>query len=381
MVAMEEQLDPIFELIIQRQVEKGYGNYTADEFLSRPLEHSPVQSILFLLALSISSVTGLIGNILVIGAVIVSRRLRTTGNMFIVNLAVADIIIVTIVEPFNILGVIDGPEFFVRNVWWCHTLSVVCVMSCSSSMMNLAAISVNRYIMINKNHYYNQIFTKNKTFLLCVLVWFLAFLIELPNLTGWGGHTFDLKTLGCSFDRLISLSYTIFLSVMALWLPLLVIMFCYLNIYFYVKKSRKQMEKQMKKQTKKEKKKTKRQRDNVNLARTFFIVFLTFLICWTPYDLTLFFDRGDRWPSWLYTVFLQIGHFNSSLNSILYGATNRNFRDGYKQFLQKVCCSCKFRVMVKISGDKKNSSTDSSSGYSTSSDNTHHKIFPASHYV
>ncbi|XP_069120182.1 melatonin receptor type 1A-like [Argopecten irradians] len=378
---MEEELDPIFQLIISREVEKGYVNFSTDDLLSSPLENYPVQSIMFLVALVMSCIVGIVGNTLVIGAVIVSKRLRTTGNMFIVNLAVADLIIVTIVEPFNILGVIDGPYFFVRNVWWCHTLSVVCVMSCSSSMMNLAAIAVNRYIMINKNHYYNQIFTKGKTLLLCVLVWFVAFLIELPNLAGWGGHTFDLKTLGCSFDRLISLSYTIFLSVMALWLPLMVIMFCYLKIYFYVKKSRLQMEKQMKTQTKKEKKKSKRQRDNVNLARTFFIVFLTFLICWTPYDLTLFFDRGDRWPSWLYTLFLQIGHFNSSLNSILYGATNRNFREGYKQFLRKICCTCKVTIVVKISGDKKNSLTDSSSGYSSTTDNAHHKIYPASHYV
>jgi hypothetical protein len=44
-------------------------------------------------------------------------------------------------------------------------------------------------------------------------------------------------------------------------------------------------------------------------------------------DLTLFFDRADAWPSWLYVLFMQVGHFNSSLNSILYGFTNRHFRD------------------------------------------------------
>jgi hypothetical protein len=32
---------------------------------------------------------------------------------------------------------------------------------------------------------------------------------------------------------------------------------------------------------------------------------------------------------------MQVGHFNSSLNSILYGFTNRHFREGYKQFLTK----------------------------------------------
>jgi hypothetical protein len=40
-------------------------------------------------------------------------------------------------------------------------------------------------------------------------------------------------------------------------------------------------------------KKKKGKADEVRLARTFFFVFISFLVCWTPYDLTLFFDRAD----------------------------------------------------------------------------------------
>lgn len=187
--------------------------------------------------------------------------------------------------------------------------------------------------MINKFQLYKRIFTKRKTICICVSLWIIAFLIELPNLTGWGGHTFDRKTLGCSFDRLISLSYTIFLSITALYIPLMLILFCYIKIFLYVRRSRRQIAKAKSGNCKVKKKKGKA--DEVRLARTFFIVFISFLVCWTPYDLTLFFDRADTWPSWLYVLFLQVGHFNSSLNSILYGFTNRHFREGYKQFLTK----------------------------------------------
>lgn len=184
--------------------------------------------------------------------------------------------------------------------------------------------------MINKFQLYKRIFTKKKTLLICIGLWFIAFLIELPNLTGWGGHTFDLKTLGCSFDRLFSLGYTIFLSITALYIPLTLILYCYVKIYLYVRRSRRQINKSM--AGKKDKSKRGRN-DEIRLARTFFIVFMSFLICWTPYDLTLFFDRDDKWPGWLYVLFMQVGHFNSSLNSIVYGFTNRHFREGYKEFL------------------------------------------------
>ncbi|XP_071157126.1 melatonin receptor type 1B-A-like [Mytilus edulis] len=320
----------IFQRIVSRERAKGL-NFTIDDLNKSPLEHQHLVSVLFLTALVVSCITGLIGNTLVIGAVMISKKLRTTGNMFIVNLAIADFIVILIVEPFNYIGIINGAGPYIENVWLCHFVAIICVMACVCSMMNLAAVAVNRYIMINKFQLYKRIFTKRKTILMCTSLWFIAFLIELPNLTGWGGHTFDLKTLGCSFDRLISLSYTIFLSVTALYIPLSLILFCYVKIYLYVRQSRRHIAMSVKCKTRNK----KGRKDEVRLARTFFIVFISFLICWTPYDLTLFLDRSDKWPSWLYILFMQVGHFNSSVNSILYGLTNRHFREGYKQFLSK----------------------------------------------
>ena len=55
----------------------------------------------------------------VVGAVIVSKKLRTTGNMFIVNLAIADLIVILIVEPFNYVGKLSFvlSTLTQRNVW------------------------------------------------------------------------------------------------------------------------------------------------------------------------------------------------------------------------------------------------------------------------
>lgn len=353
---MEEGI--ILRRIIDRETAKGV-NFTEESLEAMPIKTDGVLSIVFLTALSLSCIVGIIGNTLVIGAIVVSKKLRTTGNMFIVNLAIADFVVVGIVEPFNMVGIIVGGSFFIDHIWMCHTVAIICVLACVCSMMNLAAISINRYVMINKHSYYSRIFTKKKTIFYCCFLWFIAFLVELPNLVGWGGHTFDLKTLGCSFDRLLSFPYVIFLSIAALWLPLSLIMFCYLKIYLYVRNSRRQLAKTMNTLTK-DKKKQKRQKEDVHLARTFFIVFLSFLLCWAPYDITLFFDRDDQWPNWLYIVFLQIGHFNSSLNSILYGATNKRFRDGYKEFIIKICNVGRFQKDVRIS-DRSTTDTNLSS--------------------
>ena len=40
----------------------------------------------------------------VLGAIASSKRLRRTGNLFIANLAIADLCVTSIVNPFSIIG-------------------------------------------------------------------------------------------------------------------------------------------------------------------------------------------------------------------------------------------------------------------------------------
>ncbi|KAJ8300548.1 hypothetical protein KUTeg_022067 [Tegillarca granosa] len=267
-LVIEMEYGEIVRRIMDRQTDVMNDSETT---LSKiPLQQQEDISIVFLTALAFSCLIGVIGNTMVIGAVIVYKKLRTMGNMFIVNLAIADLIVVTIVEPFNIVGVTVGPSFFLNNLWICHIVSIVCVMACVCSMLNLAAIAINRYILITKSHIYRNIYTKRRT------------------------------------------------------------------IYRRVSKIKKQLRK-ISIYSKKDKKRSRKLQDDANLALTFFIVFMSFLICWAPFDLLILIDREDRCPQWVYIFFLQIGHFNSSLNSILYGLTNNRFRDGYSTFFKKIC--------------------------------------------
>jgi len=59
-----EDIDIIYQRIIYREKAKGI-NFTLDDLYKSPLEHQQDLSIVFLVALVISCVSGLIGNILV----------------------------------------------------------------------------------------------------------------------------------------------------------------------------------------------------------------------------------------------------------------------------------------------------------------------------
>ncbi|CAL8086046.1 unnamed protein product [Orchesella dallaii] len=89
------------------------------------------------------SATALIGNLLVLWIVMVSRRMRTVTNMFIANLALADIIIGLFAIPFQFQAALlqrwNLPDFM------CAFCPFVQVLSVNVSVFTLSAIALDRY--------------------------------------------------------------------------------------------------------------------------------------------------------------------------------------------------------------------------------------------
>lgn len=173
----------------------------------------------------------------------------------------------------------------------------------------------------------------------CFLLWVICIALEMPNFIGWGGHTFDLKTMACSYDRLADLSYTIFFCLVAIGIPLVTVFFSYISIFLYVRKTRKELSRIAGKNIKSFRGKEQRaQNEELQLAKTLFIVFCVFLVCWSPYAIIVLIDLDDNWSKIVYVVVIQMAHTNSSLNSVFYAATNARFRQGYKKTLNVIFC-------------------------------------------
>ena len=78
-------------------------------------------------------------------------------------------------------------------------------------------------------------------------------------------------------------------------------------------------------------------RQEVKLAKTLFIVFIVFCLCWAPYALMCLIDRYNKIPKEAYTFAILMAHTSSTLNSILYAVTNKGLRQGYKKFIFILC--------------------------------------------
>ena len=186
------------------------------------------------------------------------------------------------------------------------------------------------------NSLYSKIYTWKQSILLAITLWAICFVLEIPNYFSWGGHTFDPKTMACSYDRTANYTYTLFFVMVAIAPPLILVCFCYLRIFLAVRASKKALEAITNKDEKKSASKDSGwDSKELKLAKTLFIVFVTFLIFWAPYAVVVLIDYGDNWPKVVYVIVIQLAHTNSSANSIIYAATNKDFREGYRRF---ICC-------------------------------------------
>ena len=195
---------------------------------------------------------------------------------------------------------------------------------------------------------YHKIFTLRNSVLMAVGLWVVSALMEMPNFVGWGDHYYDQKSLNCMWDRTADYGYTIFFATAGIGFPVCLISYCHFKVYSYVRMSEKRVanssvEAAANKTTSGNFERTA----SMRLSKTLSIIFVIFCICWTPYAITVVVDRHDEAPLWVYIFVVLIAHTNSSINFILYGMTNREFRRGYWKVINYTKCGRFFTDKIR----------------------------------
>ncbi|XP_054627809.1 alpha-2Db adrenergic receptor-like [Dunckerocampus dactyliophorus] len=142
--------------------------------------HSLAASVLILLVVTVIILVTVVGNVLVVLAVFTSRALRAPQNLFLVSLASADILVATLVIPFSLANEVMGYWYFGST--WCSFYLALDVLFCTSSIVHLCAISLDRYWSITKAVSYNRKRTPKRIKVMISVVWLISIVISSPPL-------------------------------------------------------------------------------------------------------------------------------------------------------------------------------------------------------
>ena len=182
------------------------------------------------------SVVAVIGNFLVILAILWNKKLRTTCNFLFLNLAVADMLQGAISMPLRLADQLNQTDD--SPLIPCLVVIPLTVFLFGASNFNLTLISLDRYLALRKPFIYPTLAEPRKTAFVVAVSWVLIFMIAFLPIMGWGAaETADVTDI-CLFSTTLSREYLFMLfSIVNLFV---IIILAFTN-YFILKTARSQI--------------------------------------------------------------------------------------------------------------------------------------------
>lgn len=219
---------------------------------------------------SVVFVIGLVGNILVVLVLMQYKRLKSMTSIYLLNLAISDLIFLFTL-PFWI-------DYKVKDDWifgdaMCKLLSGFYFMGLYSEIFFIILLTIDRYLAIVHAVFALRARTITFGIITSIVVWVLAVLASVPGLyfskTQWEftHHTCSIHFPPESFTKWKQFQ-ALKLNIMGLVLPLLVMIVCYTGIIKIL--LRRPNEKKAK------------------AVRLIFVIMIIFFLFWTPYNLSVF---------------------------------------------------------------------------------------------
>uniref|UniRef100_A0A8D3CHK6 G-protein coupled receptors family 1 profile domain-containing protein n=1 Tax=Scophthalmus maximus TaxID=52904 RepID=A0A8D3CHK6_SCOMX len=287
---------------------------------------------------SVIFVLGFLGNSLVIVTYAFYKRTKSMTDVYLLNVAVADL-----------LFVLSLPLIVYNELWsWpmgpvaCKLLRGSYSVNLYSGMLLLACISADRYIAIVQARRSFRLRSLAYSRLICALVWTFAFLLSVPTFYFYNwyepSHTRD-SFLNRTFTRDFSFmdddaARTTKVAVpstqlaVGFFLPLLVMISCYSAIVVTLLRAR------------------NFQRHRA--VRVVLAVVAVFLVCHLPYNVALFHDTVSMFQQQTCeasdalqvakTVTQTVAYLHCCLNPVLYAFVGVKFRNHFLRIVQDLWC-------------------------------------------
>ncbi|CAO1435415.1 unnamed protein product [Diamesa serratosioi] len=307
-------------------------------------------------------ILGASGNTLVVLAIIRNKQMRTARNMFIVNLAISDLLLCLVTMPLTLIEILTKYYPFGTSVVLCKLIGTLQGTSIFVSTISITAIALDRYQVILYPTSDN--IKVMGAFLILTGIWILAIMCAAPlfifrDLIHYEINIsiLNINTISYCVENWPNLPvfsgrvyYSLFSLALQYFIPILVVSSVYLRIYFKLK-NRLVISQKVASfgEHKRERTRGRRmQRTNCLLIS----IALIFGISWLPLnlfnlyaDLFMSDDLLTQKVMIIYAICHMAGMSSACSNPMLYGWLNDNFRKEFNEIL------CRRRI-AHLSGVK-----------------------------
>ncbi|KAK6746566.1 hypothetical protein RB195_000066 [Necator americanus] len=287
--------------------------------------------------------TGFLGNVFVVLAVVSQSQLRSTTDYLISSLAMADLLIIIFCLPTTLLNNILtewqlGALFCKMSTWINSTTSC-------ASIYTLVAVTADRYLAICHTLKYT-LWEAGYTLYVIAGIWIVSGSLAIPNLYGYDAIYFEYGNLTlcvCASRTDEKPQFVVVNLILAFIVPFMLISVSYTRIFYTVSNHRSLAVDAH----------IRDERTKLRVATMMLTVIVVFALCWLPlYGIyTYFFFFADT-TSYVFELASQVlrpffqwlSLLSSSLNPLIYIAYSQKYRRAFHKILLLPCRSKYERV-------------------------------------
>ncbi|GAB1603542.1 QRFP-like peptide receptor [Argonauta hians] len=371
--------------ILDTEVDYSYDLYFYEDL--DKIKDPGVNENYFSLSITVYSITfllGLLGNSLVIFAMCGDRKPCSVTASFMISLAVADLMFILICTPYELIRYFY--PLAVGTSAMCKFASFVDMLSAVASILNLTAISVERYMVIVHPMFSRLWCTPGNTRKILPAVWALAVLISLPSLfvmdveiISYHNKVTQITFAHC-YDSAIAedkrTAYALYQLTVMFIAPTLIMIICYTFVIYVLWISSKQLKSMTSANcssntiseeieskrishnpsasvhTSISRSSQQRPRRNFHTAETLkgrrqvmkmlITIVIGFLLCWGPRLIFRVIQVSQyvhfKYAPLMKVLFGLLPYIQSFLNPIIYGFMSKNFRRSIRAACQNYVC-------------------------------------------
>nr|XP_022303258.1 neuropeptide receptor 15-like isoform X2 [Crassostrea virginica]XP_022303259.1 neuropeptide receptor 15-like isoform X2 [Crassostrea virginica]XP_022303260.1 neuropeptide receptor 15-like isoform X2 [Crassostrea virginica]XP_022303261.1 neuropeptide receptor 15-like isoform X2 [Crassostrea virginica] len=297
-------------------------------------------------------VLGIVGNSLVITVILIDRKMRqSVTNVFIMNLAIADLLIMISFIPDIIQFILN--KGWLIGVGMCKFNRYILVTCLYVSVLSLVSVCIERFVAIVFPIKAQILCNRWKNIVVVSLIWFVGLMYALP--TAFYNQVVLVNPLQnfslclTSFPSMLGQHFYKF-SEFALFyfIPVCIqiVLYAIIGQRLYVSTSELHTKFQMRKDTNC---KSDRTSDTIKarkgVVKMLVASVIVYTVCYAPPQVLLFYNAisNTRFQeTWEFVAIVHvIAYINSAANPILYSIFSQNFRKNFKKCLKCICLKSK----------------------------------------
>ena len=292
----------------------------------------------------ITAILGTIGNSFVVVAVAFSKKLRTTTNVFVVNLAIADML-TSLFIPWQAVAVLGGDDWPIPSARWvCAMTQFVLIVTLGCSIDSLALIAVNRWVGVTKSRLTTRrFFTSRKVALMVIWSWGTPLCCALiPILTDFGELGYNKLYSACSIITSTKYyqHYRLLLTVIGYPIQFILIIVSYVSIFCFVRKISRNMAQADVPTVSAEvctggvnrKMRRNLRKRQLDVTKNLVYIVLAFMCCLTPYFILINIatDLAHKLVPWSGAILF----CSCCVNPFIYATSHPDFKDAFEHMIR-----------------------------------------------